>query len=151
VGPICRCCCAPLMWCHPPGCSIAIDAHNPPYEQVLIGVGWVSAPSVVGLSPRTASHCHPAGAGSVVPCHHRQAAPAIPPYEQLLVGMGAGAMSSAAVLSSGEGGGGIVSMTWQVNKGVVYLPGGSHCHPLFHCHRPSLPLLFVVCHSCHAS
>ena len=41
VGLVCRCRCrAPLLLCCPPRRSIAVDAHNPPYEQVLVGVGW---------------------------------------------------------------------------------------------------------------
>jgi hypothetical protein len=48
--------------------------------------------------PVSCHHPAGAGAGSVVtspPCHHKQAAPAIPPYKQLLKGMGVGAVSSA--------------------------------------------------------
>jgi hypothetical protein len=52
VELVCRCHCrAPLLLCRPFRRSIAIDAHNPPYEQVLVGVGWVSSPFVVVLSP----------------------------------------------------------------------------------------------------
>jgi hypothetical protein len=100
VGLIC--CHAPLLSCHPPCRSIAVDAHNPPYEQVLVGMGWVSSPSVVVLSPlpcipSSSCWCWCWQCVTSPPCHHRQAAPAIPPYEQLLKGMGVGAVSSAVV------------------------------------------------------
>jgi hypothetical protein len=40
MGLVCRCPChAPLLSCRPPHHSIAIDAHNPPYEQMLVGMG----------------------------------------------------------------------------------------------------------------
>jgi hypothetical protein len=65
-----------------------------------------------------------------------------PPHEQSLVGMGRMLLSS-----SGEGGGGVVSVMWQVNEGVVYLPGGFRCLPssvvIVACLRPSR-LSFVV-------
>ena len=75
--------------CRPPRRSITVDAHNPPYEEVLVGMRWVSSPSIVvssPLPPHPVSHRRlaGAGAGSVIPslpCRRRQAAPAIPPYK----------------------------------------------------------------------
>ena len=67
----------PIVICSP---------HNPPYEQLLIGVGWVPCCSVVVFCPplllpmAIANHTH-----------H-------PPYEQLLVGMGVGTMVLSIVV-----------------------------------------------------
>ena len=42
MGLVCRCCChTPSLSCHSPCRSITIDAHIPPYEQMLISVGVI--------------------------------------------------------------------------------------------------------------
>ena len=60
--------------------------HNPPYEQLLVGVGWVPCRSVVVFRPPSLT---PATIANRT--HH-------PSYEQLLVGMGVGAMAIGIVL-----------------------------------------------------
>jgi len=70
--------------CHFP---IAIHSpHNPPYEQLLIGMGWVPCHSAVVFCPPLLT---PAAVANHT-CH--------PPHEQLLIGMGVGTIALSIIV-----------------------------------------------------
>ena len=70
--------------CHFP--IVVRSPHNPPYKQLLIGMGWVLCRSAVVFCPPSLP---PA---AIANCTHH------PPYKQLLVGMGVGTMALGIVI-----------------------------------------------------
>jgi hypothetical protein len=111
----------------------------PLYEQLLEGMG-------VGAVSSTVVWCGAWMALTMSTCD--------PPHEQLLMGM-EWMLCQMSLSTSGEGGRGIISVMWQVNEGMVYIPGGSWYTglPLSSPLRSlSLsPIPFVVCCFHHAS
>jgi hypothetical protein len=79
-----------ISWAHVPASPsfprCRPDTHNPPYEQLFVGVGWVPCRSAVVFRPPLLT---PAVNGT----RH-------PPYEQLLVGVGVGAVVLGVCCSS---------------------------------------------------
>jgi hypothetical protein len=115
-------------------CTLAVEPHNPPYEQVLIGMGWVCPLSLQLSDPGT--H-HP----------HRLQAPAVHPTSRCLQAWG-----RCWLIPDLTGFRGTIGMMWQAYEGW-YIPGK---YPVTSWCLPSsvaaviplpYPILFIICHS----
>ena len=65
---------------------VICSPHNPPYEQLLVGLGWVPCCSAVVFCPPLLT---PAAVANCT-CH--------PPHEQLLIGMGVGTVALGVIV-----------------------------------------------------
>ena len=65
---------------------VICSPHNPPYKQLLIGMGWVPCHLAVVFHPPSLPPT------AIANCTHH------PPYEQLLVGVGVGTMALGIVV-----------------------------------------------------
>jgi hypothetical protein len=89
--------------------TIAVDTHDPPYEQVLVGMGWVSLSSSSSSGPGPgARRC-------------QFLAPMVHPTSRCLQAWGRCWLLPH--LTGFRGGGGGISVTWWVYKVGTYIPG----------------------------